>query len=226
MIRRLVKALSTALLLAACSDGASPGTDAPLTISWLTWPAAVTAAEHGSIRIVGYYGACGTLVLDVAQSGPSSVSVAATEHFDTDPPPPCPAVIGIFDTVMPLPRLVTPTGPTGSFTIDAPVADPLGGITRRIFGFVELTDQQPDVTPQVGGRALVLADSLGCSWARPDIPNRPNISGPFVLSSNIALGDDAWHGAFISGAFMPALSPRCGQDPLLQLRLLEVDAGP
>ena len=216
---------ATAVLAACAEEGAGPGTDAPIAVSWMEWPAAVTATEHGSIRILALYGACGELVLTVEQSGPSSVSVAASEHFDSDPPAPCPAVVVILDSLVPLPRLVSPTGPTGSFTIDAPVADPLGGITRRVFGFVTLTDQQPDATLQVGGRAAVIADSLGCSWARPDLPGLPGF-GPFVLSSDIALGDNAWHGAFISGAFMPALSPRCGQDPLLQLRLLEVDAGP
>lgn len=221
MMRRLVRILLAATL-PACSDGIDPGTDVPLTVSWLEWPTAVTASEHGSIRIAGYYGACGRLVLDVAQSGPSTVSVAATEHFDTDPPPPCPAVVGIFDTVLPMPRLVTPTGPTGFFTIDAPVADPLGTVMRRAFGTVELTDQAPDFAIQLGGRALVKADSLGCSWARSDISN---IAGPYVLSSDVALGSNAWHGAFISGEFPAALSPRCGQDPLLQLRLLEVDPG-
>jgi len=215
---------AAALLLAACTDdGSRPGATVPLAVSWMEWPTAVTAQTHGTIRVVGYHGVCGTLALEVAQSGPSSVSVAATEHFDSDPPPPCLAIIGILDTVLPLPRLVTPTGPTGLFTIDAPVVDPLGGTGRRIFGFVALTDQQFNDAVQLGGRALVKADSLGCSWARADIPD---IAGPYVLSSDLNLPDHNWFSAFVSGEFSAALSPRCGQDPLLQLRLVEVDAGP
>ena len=222
MVRRW--ATAGAVLLAACTgDGAGPDTTVALAVSWMEWPAEVSATQPGSIRIVGYHGICGTLELDVTQSGPSSVSVEADQRFDNDPPAPCPAVIAILDTVMPLPRLVTPTGPTGFFSIDAMVVDPLGGTSRRIFGQVQLTDQAPNTALQLGGRALVKADSLGCSWARSDIPG---IAGPYVLSSDLVLDNSQWYSAFISGEFSAALTPRCGQDPLLSLRLVEVDAAP
>ena len=222
-MRRHVVWLAAFVMVGACTDGGSgPGSDAQLTVSWMEWPAAVTASQHGSIRLVGFHGACGKLVLTVEQSGPSGVGVNAVEHFENGAPRYCPAIVAMFDTLLPLPRLVTPTGPSGQFSIDAPSVDNLGGIVRRIFGFVMLSDQQPDATLQVGGRARVLADSLGCSWATPELNTG---AGPYVLSTNLTLSG-GWHSAFLSGYFQPALSPRCGQDPLLQLRAIEVDPGP
>ena len=205
----------------ACSDMSGPtGSDLPVAVSWMEWQSAVTADQHGSIRIVGYHGACGTFRLDVTQSGPSSVGVNASEHFDIGSPILCPALAIIFDSTVPLPRLVSPTGPSATFTVDAPVFDPVGGITRRAFGYVLLAEGQPDATLQVGGSALVLPDSLGCSWARAQLP--PNAPA-HVLAVNLTIGGTVWRSAFVSGYFQPMFVSRCGQNPLLVLRVIEVD---
>jgi hypothetical protein len=212
--------LLAAVTVAACSDANGPaGSSIPVAVTWLAWPAAVTAAQPGSIRVVGFHGGCGSFRLEVAQSGPSNVSVSAEQHFDTDSPQFCPEAAIIFDSLLPLPPLVSPTGSTGAFTVDAPIFDPLGGMVRRGFGYLVLSDQQPDAMLQVGGRAVVRADSLGCSWAEAALPG---IAGPYVLSSNLTLGTNERRSAFISGSFTPALSPRCGQNLLLQLRVAEV----
>ena len=208
------------MAVAACSDPTGSTTDAQVPITWMEWPAAVTASQPGSIRITGFHGFCGVFHLAVVQSGASTISVNATEHFDSPTQQFCPAAITIFDTILPLPHLGGAGGT--AFVVDAPAADPIGVVARRPFGFLELSSNQPDATLHVGGRAYVLPDSLGCSWARAQMP----LAAPaHVLSSNVAFATNTWHPAFVSGVFMPALSPRCGQNPLLQLGVLQVDGG-
>ena len=185
----------------------------------MEWPGAVTLDQPGTVRIAGFHGACGTFQLSVTQSGPTTISVDAVMHFDTPQPELCPASIAIFDTTLPLPRLTqTPGGSNNNIVLNAPVND---GVTidRRSFGYLALSSNQPDATLHAGGQVFVLPDSAGCSWLRPQVP--PN-EMPHVLSSDITLGSNTWHAAFASGMFAPALSPRCGQDPLFQAQVLEV----
>ena len=222
-MRRLAGETIALAMVAACTDQAETGLDRPLTVMWLEWPTAVTASSHDSVRVRGFMG-CGTPVLSVTQSGPSSVSVMASEHYNDPHPPPCPPTIYILNAVVPLPRLEAPAGSTGQFTIDARTFDAQGARVRRVFGVLQLSDVAPDTTVQVGGRVLLLSDSLGCSWAKTEMLNflPPGFGfGPWVLSSDVALGS-GWRGAFVSGEYSAALSPRCGQDPLLQLRVVEV----
>jgi hypothetical protein len=210
------------LAAAACSDMNGPsGSDVHLAVSWMEWPGAVTADQPGSVRILGYRGLCGAFQLSVTQSGPSSVSVAAVEHFAGDPVL-CPSVAVLFDTVVPLPRLVSPVGPSAPFDVDAETVNPLGVLTRRSFGVVQLSSNQPDATLHVGGQAVVLADSLGCSWLRPALP--PNAPS-YVLSGNVTLGTTSWMTAFAGGSLVPVSSLHCGQHTLLQLVVLEVAIG-
>lgn len=222
MARRLAElTIAMGLGLAACTDPADTGLDRPITVTWMEWPTAVTASSHDSVRLMGFMG-CGMPVLRVTQSGPSSVSVMATEHYNDPHPPSCPPTLYFLNDMVPLPRLEAPAGSTGQFTIDAPTFNAQGGKVRRVFGILQLSDVAPDTTVQAGGRAMLLSDSLGCSWAKPQMDLTPPAFGPWVLSSNLAPGSD-WQGAFVSGVYSAALAPRCGQDFLLQLHMVEVD---
>ena len=204
--------------MAACADPAAPGTDVTIGITWMEWPGAVTESQPGSIRVTGFHGLCGTFRISAAQSGPSTISVDAVVHFDAAPQA-CPGAIVLFDTMLPLPRLTLPPGGNNAFVVDAPIFDQAGVVFRRPFGYLALSSNQPDATLHAGGKAFVLPDSLGCSWARAQMPPAEQAH---VLSSDITLGTNDWHTAFVSGVFAPALSPRCGQDPLFQLTVLEV----
>jgi hypothetical protein len=202
-----------------CTDRVTgTGAVATVPVLWMEWPALVRTDTPGQIRVVGVHDICGTFHLQAVTSGASGVNIGAWMQYETSTPPPCAAVAVIFDTLIALPSLTTPAG-AGSFTITAPYPDPLGGVVPRAYGAVELTTGQPDALTRVGGRAIVLDDSLGCSWATPQIGNE----GPYVLSTNLTLGTNGWRGAFISGGFQPAFSPRCGQNILLQLQVVEVD---
>jgi hypothetical protein len=204
---------------AGCADPAAPGSDAVVPVSWMEWPGAVTADQPGSIRITGFHGICGTFRVEVRQSAPSTISVDAALHFTTASPQACPATIVIFDTILPLPRLSVPAGGNNAFAVDAPVFDQAGTIFRRPFGYLSFSTNQPDATLHAGGQAFVLPDSVGCSWIRPQVPfNEP----PHVLSTDVALAPNVWHGAFAVGMYAPALPPRCGQNPLFQAATLEV----
>jgi len=208
------------LAAGGCTDQVtSTGAVVTVPVLWMEWPALVRTDTPGQLRVVGYHGLCGTFHVDVQQSGASAVTVNAREQFETSTPPPCVDLAVVFDTLVPLPPLTTPSG-IGSFTISAPYPDPLVGVTSRVYGTVELTTGQPDVNPRVGGRALVLDDSLGCSWAQPPVAG---IGGPYVLSPDLTVGTNGWRPAFISGGFQPAFSLRCGQNLLLQLQVVEVD---
>ena len=227
-----IRWLPLIVLVTACSDPAGTGgSSLPVAVSWMEWPAAVTAGQPGHIRVIGYRGICGEFRLSAVQSGAATVSVNAEEHFAGEPVL-CPSVALIFDTLVPLPVLVTsPAGSAGSFTVDGPAIDPLGGVVRRSFGFVSFSNQQPDATIQAGGSAFVLADSLGCSWAESQVAKFQGsvvspASGPHVLSIHLVLGTTTRQSSFISGSFVPAIPPKCGQSSALQLRLLEVQSQP
>ncbi len=218
--RRLGATVAT-LAAAACLDAAGPRTAATVTVSWLEWPAAVSAAAPGTLRVVGTRSQCGTFEIGVVQSGPSSVGVNAVEWIP-DPPPPCLALdfLAIFDTVIALPRLTTPVGPTGFFSLDAVSWSSVGGTARRPFGTIDLA-LQPDTARRAAGRAHLLSDSLGCSWMRREIPGPTDVY-PQVLANNVALGPN-WVQVFTSGRFVTASSPRCGQTQLFQATSVEVE---
>lgn len=221
---RAARVVFAALAAACANETTGPLNGQSVAVSWMEWPARVSAAAPGTVRVVGTRSGCGTFQLEAVQSGPSSVGVNAVE-WRPDPPPPCLALdlIIIFDTVIPLPRLVTPTGPTGSFTIDAPAWSQVGGLSRRAFGIVEL-DHQAGIEVRAGGGALLLSDSLGCSWLRHQLPG-PSDTDPQVLSADVALGP-GWRPAFVTGFYATAFSPRCGQTRLFQVTAAEVEITP
>jgi len=221
MIRLAVSA--GVLGLAACADAnpVTPLTDVPVAISWMEWPAAVTPVAPGAIRLRGGHSLCGTFELGVEQSSATHVSVTAVEHIPAGAV--CPAVIALFDTVIPLPVLAPQTaGPTTSFIVDAEAYSLTSGIQRRPFGAIMLA-QAPDTARQAGGRVHLLSDSLGCSWMRSELLTAADV--PQVLSSDVTLGAQ-WVPAFVTGFFAEAFSPRCGHTRVFQVTAAEVELTP
>ena len=220
----LARVLVTALAgLVACADPNAPaGTDITVPVDWMEWPAGVTLGEHGSIRLVGFWGACGTLMLTARDAGNAILAIDVVQHIPQNQPCPLERIssfIGTYDTVIPLPRL-TPTESGGAYyTIEADARDLLTGIRRRGFGSILLTTGQLDVTTQAAGQAFVRPDSLGCSWVRAQVPYPPPI---WVLKDTLPFAD-GWYDAFVSGQVVPTATPRCGTTQLFQARLLEVN---
>ncbi len=212
------------MAVACANETTGPRTSAAVAVSWMEWPAAVTAVAPGTVRVIGTRSLCGTFQLTVVQSGPSNVGVNALE-WRPDPPTPCieRSILAIYDTVVALPRLVTPTGPTGFFAFDALAWSPVGGLARRGFGTITL-GLQPSAELRAGGRAYLLSDSLGCSWMRREITG-PADAGQVVLSSDVALGP-TWVPAFVTGFYATSFSPHCGQTRVFQITTMEVELTP
>jgi len=214
------------LLAAGCANEATgPSNVQPGTVFWLEWPAGVTAAAPGSIRVLGPDNDCGTVALRVS-AGSQRVSVLPEFSYS----PPCRYLYGngvvalSYDTVLPLPVLsVSPENLPAYYVVEARMADRrFGDVLMHSVGFLQL-GTAPDTTTLVAGRATLIADSAGCAWARPEVwgLRRPVF---YVVANPPGLGSATQESAFIGGHFVPASPARCGQGSILHLDFAEVDA--
>jgi hypothetical protein len=215
-----------ALLAAGCANETTgPSSVAQGSVTWLEWPASVTTAAPGRIRVVGPDNNCGGVALGVS-ARPQRLTVSA-EFFDS---PPCRylALDGVvatsYDTILPLPALsAPPEGLPAYYVVEAPIADRrFGDVLTHSLGFLQL-GTAPDTTTLVAGRATLIADSAGCAWVRPEAwgLSRPPLS---VVANPPGLGSATQESAFIGGRFVPASPARCGQGSVLHLDFAEVDA--
>jgi len=180
----------------------------------MEWPARVTATARGRIRVIGPDNYCGTVTFDVS-TGALRVLVVPDFLYH----PPCPALPGIvatsYDTLLPLPVLDPGHGLPASWLVAAPVYDyPYSDLITHGFGFVHL-DTVSDTATVAGGEAVLLADSLGCAWARvAAFGSHPPI---YVVENPPDLGAAGTQVAFVGGHFVPASPARCGQASVLHL---------
>lgn len=210
------------LLAAGCADETttSAGSIQPGVVTWMEWPAGVTAAAAGRIRVIGPDNFCGTLTFAVS-TGPQRLSVVPAFRYD----PPCLAVPGVatsYDTLLPLPVLDAGQGLPASSRVVAPGYDyPYSDLVTRGFGLVR-RDSAPDTARVAGGEAVLLADSLGCGWARVAAfgPHPP----VYVVENPPDLGPAGTQVAFVSGHFVPAVPARCGQADVLHLDSAQIAA--
>ena len=203
-------------LAAACADvnGPAPIQD-PASVSWMEWPTEIAfPGTSPSVRLVGFRSGCGTFRIGVTVTNYNQVEIAPYEERQENQVCPLLDIIGIFDTVIGLPPLPAAT-PRTPFVLTAPTWDFFGTRVTRVFGSFYLVGIVGDTTRRVGGRAELVADSVGCSWAYA----QSFLTGrTMVLDTLIDLGA-ARRFAFLSGALLPQAAPRCGQD-----RALRVDA--
>lgn len=182
-------------------------------VTWMEWPAGVTAAAAGRIRVIGPDNFCGTLTFAVS-TGAQRLSVVPAFRYD----PPCLAVPGVatsYDTLLRLPVLDAGQGLPAASRVEAPVYDfPFSDLITHGFGVVE-RDVAPDTTTVAGGEVVLLADSLGCAWARvASFGPRPPV---YVVENPPDLGPAGTQVAFVSGHFVPAGPVRCGHASILHL---------
>ena len=228
MAARSTALLCGCLALAGCYDESTgPVARRQLFVTWVEWPAAVTAAAPGLARVIGQRADCGVLRLGVTAAYPR-ISIDSEEApFNSA----CPLMRALaipiqlpYDTLLPLPVLAVPGGGLGSFAVTATIPDfQFGDRLTRTLGFIELS-AATDTTRVVGGLAVLTADSAGCAWARPefasfDLP-------PYVVLNPPALGGAASRWAVVGGRFAPVSPARCGQDRALTLDYAEVTALP
>ena len=216
--RRAVALSSVLLMLIGCADVNGPGATRNLAgVSWMEWPTEIAfpGSVSPSVRLTGYRSGCGTFHVDVTVTEYNQVQLQPYELWDANPMCPLIDIIGIYDTTITLPSLPATT-PRTPFVIAAPTWDYFGTLVTRVFGDFILVAQVGDTTRRVGGRAELIADSLGCSWAYTQPAFWP--PQPMVLDTLIDLGA-ARRFAFLRGTLLPQSAPKCGQS-----RALRVDA--
>lgn len=223
-MRRTIPLL--ALLVAGCArEATGPSATFQASITWLEWPAGVTTAAPGSIRVIGPDNHCGGIALGVA-AREQRLTVSA--EFLVSPPCRYLSIAAIvatnYDTLLPLPVLaVPPENLPAYYVVEAPVADRrFGDILTRSLGFLQL-GAASDTTILVAGWATLVADSAGCAWARAEAwgLSRPPL---YVVANPPELGRATQAAAFIGGRFVPASPARCGQEKVIHLDFAEVDA--
>ncbi|HEY2804784.1 MAG TPA: hypothetical protein VGI92_02910 [Gemmatimonadales bacterium] len=126
------------------------------------------------------------------------------------------------DTMLPMPVLISPTGPQ-QFALRAIMADPADDNAERMAGFIALAPAA-DTTRHMGGEARLEVDSLGCplmsggAFSLPAhvyaVSNMPPLGG----SARIAMVE-----AHVVGGAVPA---GCGNRRLVQLDRADVTLVP
>ena len=216
--RTLSSALALALLLWACGDGATDPPGPAGTIGWVEWPAAVTMAQPGAVRVSGFPDCPQYAQFGVVLNG---TQLHVTSHVDFSK-----GCMTREDSLIPLPSLrVPPSGLPAVFTIWASLArfseagSASGG---RLLGEIELRED-PDTSTLFAGIALVYRDSLDCWRAIPSRSTRP--SWAFLQPPTLTAGSSG-HVAFIRGRLVPVSPPVCGDSTAVEAFSLEIDASP
>ena len=228
--------LTAGALLAAACVAEPTGVDVvPAYVTWLEWPTAVTATQPGALRVSGYAQCPHRVVFSASVSG-TEIRVTAEGRglgdwgcVDLHV-----ASSGIgggagsgagFDTLLPLPRLTPPSsGLPARFQISAPMQGPGWWPTGdRLVGGIDLRATADTVT-QFAGQAGVYGDSSGCwrmrPWSRYPAPQWV-FTGPVPLLPR----PYAYYG-YVSGHFVPANPPICGDSIAVRATRLEVDVTP
>ena len=229
--------LSMGALLAAGCVAEPTGVDVvPAYVSWLEWPTGVTATQPGALRVSGWAQCPYRVVFSASVSG-TEIRLSA-EGRDPRQDVGCLALhvagsgagIGAgsdaaFDTLLPLPQLTPPSsGLPAWFQIWAPMEGPgWGPDGDQLVGGIELRGTA-DTATQFAGRAWVSSDSLGCwrmrPWSRAPAPQ-------WVFTKPVPLVPRPYlYYGYVSGRFVPADPPICGDSIAVQATRLEVDVTP
>jgi hypothetical protein len=203
-------------LAAGCADVSGPAdvVREPAVVTWMEWPAEIAFPGTGpSVRLIGFRSGCGVFHVAVTVTAYNQVQLRPYEERAADAPCPLYDIIGSYDTLLALPALPATT-PRTPFLLSAPTWDFFGGVTDRLFGDFTLVAQVADTSLRVGGRAELVADSIGCSWA---YAQTTYLAGRVMaLDTAIALGAPRRF-AFLRGALLPQTPPRCGQSLVLRV---------
>jgi hypothetical protein len=203
-------------LAAGCADVSGPADliREPAVVTWMEWPAEIAyPGTVPSVRLFGFRSGCGTFRIELAVTEYNQVEVQPYEERERNAMCPLYDIIGVFDTTLALPALPATT-PYTPFALLAPTWDSFGSASLRFFGTGAVVAQVADTTLRVGGRAELVADSVGCSWAYATMPYLAGRT--MVLDTAMGLGA-ARRFAFLRGSLHPASPPRCGQNLALHV---------
>lgn len=205
-------------LAVGCADVSGPAdlVREPAVVTWMEWPAEIAfPGTAPSVRLMGFRSGCGTFHVAATVTTYNQIQLQPYEERERNAMCPLYDVIGIYDTLLALPALPATT-PRTPFLLSAPTWDAFGSVADRLFGDFTLVAQVGDTALRVGGRAELVADSVGCSWA---YAQTTYLAGRVMaLDTAIVLGAPRRF-AFLRGTLLPRTPPRCGQN-----RALRVDA--
>jgi hypothetical protein len=220
--------LAGAVFAVACRESTGPGTTVvPGAITWIEWPAAVTASHPESLRISGFLQCPYVGVWRAAING-TEVHIAAWGHerdivcLDS-------GTGSGYDTLLVLPRLTGGPVGTQSYSLWVPVTAATvawrfdGNTVERKVGTFDLR-AVPDTTTDMAGWVMVTQDSLGCWRARP-LSAWP--STPLALAAAPNLVPAPWgQWAYLAGHLVPGSPAPCGDVRSISASTLQVDAIP
>jgi hypothetical protein len=224
--------LATGALLAAGCVAEPTGVDVvPAYVSWLEWPTAVTATQPGALRVSGWAQCPYRVVFSASVSG-TEIRLSAEGRDPRNAI--CLSRQGEssgagggagFDTLLPLPRLTPPSSDLPEwFQILAPMEGPgWWPAGDRFVGWTELR-ATADTATQFAGRATVFTDSSGC-WRMRPWSRSPAPQWVFTKPVPLAPRTYAYYG-YVSGRFVAANPPICGDSIAVQATRLEVDVTP
>lgn len=206
----------------------------PGYVTWVEWPTAVTATQRGALRVSGYAQCPYRVVFSASVSGteirlsaegrdpgnwacvgPNAAGSSASSNSSN---------LAYYDTLLPLPRLTPPSSGLSWFQVWAPMEGPgwwhagdqlVGGIDLRATA---------DTATQFTGRAWVSSDSSGC-WRMRPWSRTPAPQWLFTKPVPLAPRTYAYYG-YVSGRFVAANPPICGDSIAVQATRLEVDVTP
>jgi hypothetical protein len=196
-------------VLVSCADPLGP-TAEPFAVLWVEWPAAVTAAQPGTVLVTYVDDFCSTTSLDVATDFPN-VTVRSTI---TRTGPPCPladfAPAFPRDSLLPLPKLATPYGLPAYHSVQATLSDPFDGTPNvHTLGTIQVAAAS-DTTRYMAGSGTVFVDSAGC----PVLVGGFGFTGPFGQSHTYAIANppqlDSQARRALVGAHIVAAAPPAG----------------
>lgn len=198
------------LACAACEDSLAPRR-VPLTVDWMEWPAQVTAAAPGAVRVVTSASGCGAVYLRSVAAGDR---IVVEVDFEAQPGRVCAASLTAVDTMIPLPVLA---GDPAYYWIEARIYDSWNSkFVQHTFGRLRFGAPSDPVT-LVGGLATLYAETNGCGIAIPQGLSRYAVT-------NLPADTSFWHvrHVMLEGRLDPAVPAPCGSLPALRLTRLEI----
>jgi len=194
----------------------------PAQVSWMEWPAEVSAATPFTVRLVGYGVLCVEVVKFVTAPTVDQSAVTFEPYFLlTGQPQPCRELMPssriiapFFDTRAAVPGLEAQVPRTYEIRAGTDVSTRavLGSLPIRTFGDVTVRSAQVESgRVNAGGLAYSTRDSLGCVTLSPY-----GVYPGYVVENPPADTAQYWSG-FVRGYIYEPAAPVCGESQVFHL---------
>lgn len=205
--------------LVSCADPLGPAAE-PFPVQWVEWPAAITAAQPGTVLVTYVNDFCSTTSLDIAADFPI-VTVRSEITRRNNVPCPLTDLVPAFprDSLLPLPALAAPYGLPAYYSVQATLSDPFDGTPNvHTLGSIQVAAAS-DTTRYMAGSGTMFVDSAGC----PVLVGGFGFAGPFGSTHTYAIANpphlDSQARRALAGAHVVAAAPPagCGTHRVVQL---------